>query len=67
MARWHWQLAAVGAGVLAVVLLVSAVEPSPAQAWLLGLPSPGQVISGLLGGIGHVIGGTVGQARGDGV
>ncbi len=25
------------------------------------MPSPGQVISGLLGGIGHVIGGTVGK------
>ena len=59
--RWHWQLAAVGACVLAIVLLLSAVEPSPAQAWILGLPSPGQVISGLLGGIGHVIGGTVGK------
>ena len=46
---------------LAVVLLLSALEPSSAQAWLLGLPSPGQVISGLLGGIGHVIGGTVGK------
>ena len=43
------------------MLLVSALEPSPAQAWLLGLPSPGQVISGLLGGLGHVIGGTVGK------
>ena len=59
--RWHWQLAAVGAFVLAIVLLLSAIEPSPAQAWLLGLPSPGQVISGLLGGIGSVIGGTVGK------
>jgi hypothetical protein len=28
---------------------------------LLGLPSPGQVISDLLGGIGSVIGGTVGK------
>ena len=61
MARWHWQLAAVGAFVLAIMLVLSAVEPSPAQAWLLGLPSPGQVISGLLGGIGSVIGGTVGK------
>ena len=43
------------------MLLVSAAEPAPAQAWFLGLPSPGQVISGLLGGIGHVIGGTVGK------
>ena len=42
-------------------LLVSAAEPAPAQAWILGLPSPGQVISGLLGGIGSVIGGTVGK------
>jgi hypothetical protein len=60
-ARGHWQLAAVGAGVLGVSLLFSALEPAPAQAWLFGLPSPGQVISGLLGGIGHVIGGTVGK------
>ena len=59
--RWPWQLAAVGACVLAAVLLLSAVEPPPAQAWILGLPSPGQVISGLLGGIGSVIGGTVGK------
>jgi hypothetical protein len=51
----------VGAGALVVTLLVSAAEPAPAQAWILGLPSPGQVISGLLGGIGHVIGGTVGK------
>ena len=43
------------------MLLFSALEPSPAQAWILGLPSPGQVISGLLGGIGNVIGGTVGK------
>ena len=41
--------------------MVSAVEPTRAQAWILGLPSPGQVISGLLGGIGSVIGGTVGK------
>jgi hypothetical protein len=41
--------------------MVSAVAPTPAQAWILGLPSPGQVISGLLGGIGSVIGGTVGK------
>ena len=61
LARWHWQLAAVGAGVLASVLLLSAVEPPPAQAWLFGLPSPGQVISRLLGAIGGVIGGTVGK------
>ena len=61
IARGHWQQAAVGAGVLVVTLLFSALEPSPAQAWLLGLPSPGQVVSGLLGGIGHVIGGTVGK------
>ena len=54
-------LVAVGAGALCVMLLVSAAEPAPAQAWFLGLPSPGQVISGLLGGIGHVIGGTVGK------
>jgi hypothetical protein len=59
--RWHWQLVAVGACVLAAVLMVSALAPTPAQAWILGLPSPGQVISGLLGGIGSVIGGTVGK------
>jgi hypothetical protein len=61
LGRWHWQLAGVGAGVLAIVLLLSAVEPAPAQAWLFGLPSPGQVISRLLGAIGGVIGGTVGK------
>ena len=54
-------MAAVGAGALVLMLVVSAVEPAPAQAWILGLPSPGQVISGLLGGIGSVIGGTVGK------
>ncbi len=54
-------LAVVGGGALVVTLLVSAAEPAPAQAWILGLPSPGQVISGLLGGIGSVIGGTVGK------
>ena len=46
---------------LLAVFLLSAVEPAPAQAWIFGLPSPGQVISGLLGGIGSVIGGTVGK------
>ena len=51
----------VGVGALGFTLLVSALEPSPAQAWILGLPSPGQVVSGLLGGLGHVIGGTVGK------
>ena len=60
-ARGRLLLVAVGAGALCVMLLVSAAEPAPAQAWFLGLPSPGQVISGLLGGIGHVIGGTVGK------
>jgi hypothetical protein len=60
-ARGGLLLAAVGAGVLLVTLLVSAVEPAPAQAWILGLPSPGQVISGLLGAVGSVIGGTVGK------
>ena len=43
------------------MLAVSALEPASAQAWVLGLPSPGTVISGLLGGIGDVIGGTVGK------
>jgi hypothetical protein len=61
IARGHWHLVALGAGVLAATLGVSALDPSRAQAWLLGLPSPGAVISGLLGGIGHVIGGTVGK------
>jgi hypothetical protein len=60
-ARGVLLLSAVGAGALLVTLMVSAVEPAPAQAWILGLPSPGQVISGLLGGIGSVIGGTVGK------
>ena len=57
------RLVFVAAGALFVTLLFSAVEPAPAQAWILGLPSPGQVISGLVGGIGHVIGGTVGSWR----
>ena len=61
LARDHWPFAAIGAAVAVVILAVSALEPAPAQAWILGLPSPGQVISGLLGGIGHVIGGTVGK------
>ena len=59
--RGHCQLVAVGGAVLAVTLVLSALEPSPARAWLLGLPSPGQVVGGLLGGIGHVIGGTMGK------
>jgi hypothetical protein len=61
IARGRWQLAAAGAGMLAIILLSSALEPSPAGAWVFGLPSPGKVVSGLLGGIGHVIGGTVGK------
>jgi hypothetical protein len=60
-AQGHWQLLAIGAGVLVMTLGFSSLEPTPAQAWLLGLPSPGSVISGLLGGIGHAIGGTVGK------
>ena len=40
---------------------MSAAEPPAAQAWILGLPSPGQVVSGLLGGVGGAIGGTVGK------
>ena len=44
-----------------LVLLVSATDPSPAQAWILGLPSPGQVVSTLLGGVGGAIGGAVGK------
>jgi hypothetical protein len=55
------RVVAIGACVLLAVLVLSAVQPAPAQAWILGLPSPGQVISGLLGGIGSVIGGTVGK------
>ena len=58
--REHWLLPTVGTGALTVTLLVSALDPAPAQA-LFGLPSPGHVISGLLGGVGHVIGGTVGK------
>src|SRR3984885_13645955 len=54
-------LLAIGGGVLATALLLSAAEPTPAGAWLLGLPSPGQVVSGLLGGVGSAIGGTVGK------
>jgi hypothetical protein len=59
LAHGHWQLLAVGAGVVVMTLGFSSLEPTPARAWLLGLPSPGSVISGLLGGIGHAIGGTV--------
>ena len=61
VARGRWQLAAVGAAVLSLTLLLSAVEPSQARAGLLGLPDPGQLIGGLLGGVGHAIGGTVGK------
>ena len=61
VARRRWQLAAVGAAVLSLTLLLSAVEPSQARAGLLGLPDPGQLIGGLLGGVGHAIGGTVGK------
>jgi hypothetical protein len=61
LVRGHRRAAVLSLAVLAVMLLLSALEPAPAQAWLLGLPSPGQVVSGLLGGIGHVIGGTVGK------
>ncbi len=61
IAREHGLLAAVGAGVLVATLGLSALEPSPAGAWLLGLPSPGRVVSGLLGGVGDAIGGTVGK------
>ena len=59
--RRRWQFAAVGAAVLSLTLLLSAVEPSQARAGLLGLPDPGQLIGGLLGGVGHAIGGTVGK------
>ena len=61
VARGRWQLGAVGAAVLSLMLLLSAVEPSQARAGLLGLPDPGQLIGGLLGGVGHAIGGTVGK------
>ena len=61
LARDHSALLAVGTGLLVAMLAVSALEPASAQAWVLGLPSPGTVISGLLGGIGDVIGGTVGK------
>src|SRR5450755_2847365 len=60
LARGHWPLAAVGGCVLVMTLGVSALDPTPAGAWV-GLPSPGSVVSGLLGGLGHVIGGTVGK------
>ena len=33
------------------MLLLLALEPSPAMAWLVELPSPGQVFSGLLGSV----------------
>jgi hypothetical protein len=59
--RAHRQAVVLGFGVLVAMLLISSLWPSPANAWLLGLPSPGQVVSGLLGGLGHVIGGTVGK------
>jgi hypothetical protein len=54
-------LLAVGACVVVVMLLLGLTEAAPAQAWLFGLPSLGQVVSSLLGGLGHVIGGTVGK------
>ena len=59
--RGHWPLAVVGIASVVLALLMSAAEPPPAQAWILGLPSPGQVVSGLLGGVGGAIGGTVGK------
>ena len=59
--RGHWPLAVVGIASVVLALLMSATEPPPAQAWILGLPSPGQVVSGLLGGVGGAIGGTVGK------
>ncbi len=59
--RDYRQVVAIGVAVLAAMLLLSALEPSPAKAWLLELPSPGQVFSGLLGSVGNVIGGTVGK------
>ena len=57
----HSALLAAGAAVLTAMLAAAALDPASAQAWVLGLPSPGSVISGLLGGIGDVIGGTVGK------
>jgi hypothetical protein len=51
----HWRLVAAGAGVPGVVLVGLALEPSSAQAWVLGLPSPGQVVSGLLGVVGWLV------------
>jgi hypothetical protein len=59
--RSRWQVVGVGVAVLVVALGFWALDPSPAQAWILGLPSPGQAISGLLGGVGNVIGGTIGK------
>ncbi len=55
-----WVAAGVAAGLLVLVSGVAA--PSEAQGAVLGLPSPGKVVSGLLGGVGHVIGGGIGKA-----
>ena len=59
LTRRGWRFLAAGAGVLTVGLGLAAVAPSPARA--LSLPGPGQVVGGLLGGVGSAIGGTVGS------
>src|SRR5262249_24237771 len=58
--RWH--VAAFAAALVVVTIGLLALSPSPARAWIIGLPSPGQVIGGLLGGVGHMIGGVAGKA-----
>ena len=54
-----WVAAGAAAGLLVLVSGVAA--PSEARGAVLGLPSPGKVVSGLLGGVGHVIGGGIGK------
>ena len=49
------------AAALLAVLMVSALRAPGAHAAILGLPSPGHIVGGLLGGVGHAIGGTVGK------
>jgi hypothetical protein len=58
MTRTRWRLLVAGCGVLTLALALAVADPSPARA--LGLPGLGQVVGGLLGGVGNAIGGTVG-------